>query len=259
MQTFIFKTKKPRQDPYIEAQDREHRGEIYDLLRANGNPMPHGAKITGPYYLHKHVKRAFLYPTLVILALVLIILCIYTEAVSLLQALVLVVLVFLLSRHSKGKRALHFIVLKIPVTGQIIREAYTAQTARMLSSLGDAGIDIFESLRLTRDSMGNVHYRTVLERAEDAIRGGDAMSSVFIRHTHAYPVFFGELVAAGEETGDLSGALGRAAAFYETRVSQKTTFVSSLIAPFFMSLLGIAVGLGTFVLVLSIVSFVSTL
>ena len=68
------------------------------------------------------------------------------------------------------------------------------------------------------------------------------MSEVFARSEKLYPVFVGEMVAVGEETGDLGGALLKVAVFYEDEVEQKTKDMSTIIEPFLMLFVGVAVG-----------------
>jgi len=52
----------------------------------------------------------------------------------------------------------------------------------------------------------------------------------------------GDMIAVGEETGQLSQMLIEIADFYEEDVSQRTKDLSTIIEPFLMIIIGIVVG-----------------
>jgi type IV pilus assembly protein PilC len=68
------------------------------------------------------------------------------------------------------------------------------------------------------------------------------MSKVFAEAENLFPTFVGEMMAVGEETGNVGGMLLEVAIFYENEVDQKTKNISTIIEPVLMVIVGAAVG-----------------
>lgn len=141
-----------------------------------------------------------------------------------------------------GKRTFDYVSIRFPIVGTIIREVNAARTARTLSALLTSGVDIVVAIGVTLDVLQNSYYKEVLEEAQVSIQKGDPMSNVFIAHEKLYPVFVGEMMSVGEETGRMGDMLMGVASFYEDEVDQKTKDMSTLIEPFLMVFMGVAVG-----------------
>lgn len=147
-----------------------------------------------------------------------------------------------LGKTSKGKRFFDIFFLKLPVVGQIIKESNSARTARTLSSLLSSGVDMVLSAEITRDVIQNTSYKKVLEQAKERIEKGKPLSELFLQNENLYPVFVGEMISVGEETGQLSNMLVGVASFYENEVEQKTKDLSTIIEPVLMVIIGAGVG-----------------
>jgi len=146
-------------------------------------------------------------------------------------------------RSKMGRDFVDVAVLKLPVIGQMIREYQSAQTTRTLSSLMSSGVEIVVSLDVTLDVVQNHLYKDVLKKVRTAVEKGEPMSAVFTANENLYPVFVGEMVAVGEETGKIAEMLKGVAQFYEDEVDQKTKNLSTIIEPVLMIIIGIGVGI----------------
>lgn len=141
-----------------------------------------------------------------------------------------------------GKRTIEFILLHTPIVRPLVQETNAARTARTLSSLLSAGVAITRALEITADVIQHSSFRAVLLEAQGRIQKGTPIADVFRAAEHLYPPFMAEMIAVGEETGDLSTMLVRVADFYEEEVSRKTKDMSTVIEPILMLVIGAAVG-----------------
>lgn len=141
-----------------------------------------------------------------------------------------------------GKKIFHFIFLKIPIIGPMVKETNSARTARTLSSLLMSGVDVIRALEITKDVVQNVYYKPVLEEARKAVEAGQPLSSVFTKYENLYPVFVGEMLLVGEETGEVGSMMKELAEFYENEVERKTKDLSTIIEPILMVVIGGMVG-----------------
>lgn len=145
-------------------------------------------------------------------------------------------------RSKVGRNLTDVVFLRLPVVGEMVKEFESARSARTLSSLLSAGVEIIIAIDVATDVLQNHLYKEALKRARTAVEKGEPMSAVFIERESLYPRFVGEMVAVGEETGKISEMLKGVADYYEEEVDQKTKNLSTIIEPVLMIIIGIGVG-----------------
>lgn len=145
-------------------------------------------------------------------------------------------------RTKYGKICSSFVIIRLPIIGNIAKEANAARTARTLSSLLSSGVDVIRSIQITRDVLQNVFYKEMLALTAQQVEKGGQLSESFIAHPELYPVLVGEMISVGEETGQIAKMLKELALFYEGEVEHKTSDLSTIIEPLLMVVIGGAVG-----------------
>ncbi|OHA20459.1 MAG: hypothetical protein A2836_02705 [Candidatus Taylorbacteria bacterium RIFCSPHIGHO2_01_FULL_45_63] len=158
-----------------------------------------------------------------------------------------------------GGRMRDFVLLRLPVFKKIVVQANSARTARTFASLVTSGVDVVRSLEITSEVVQNSYYRDVLDEAKTKIQKGEPISSVFSSHTELYPVFVGEMISVGEETGKLGETLDGVATFYEKEIDQTTKNLSTIIEPVLMIMVGAAVGVFAVSVISPIYSLVNSI
>ena len=162
-------------------------------------------------------------------------------------------------KTDKGKRFFHLFILKIPFVGELIKEVNSARTARSMASLISSGVDVLESLRITKDIVQNIHYKEVIQSTADKIEKGGPISEVFRDNDKLYPNFFAEMMEVGEETGKIGEMLMGVAVYYEDDVEQKTKDISTVIEPILMVIIACGVGFFAIAMISPMYSLANTM
>lgn len=160
-----------------------------------------------------------------------------------LTAMIGLIASFLYSLRTRaGKVVFHFVWLHIPIIGVMVKEVNAARTARTLASLLTAGVDVMLALDITKEVVQNVYFKPILSEARVAVEKGQPLSAVFMKHENLYPIFVGEMLQVGEETGQVGEMMKQLAVFYENEVERKTKDLSTIIEPMLMVVIGGTVG-----------------
>ena len=154
----------------------------------------------------------------------------------------IIVLLYFTLRTPWGRRGSDFFFLHLPAIGGMVREVNAARTSRTLASLLSSGVDVITSLEIVGEVVQNTYFQQVIKEASKAVGAGQPLSASFMRREDLYPAFVGEMMAVGEETGQVAEMLKRLAIFYEEEVDRKTKDMSTIIEPFLMLFIGAAVG-----------------
>ncbi len=141
-----------------------------------------------------------------------------------------------------GKRVFDSMVLRIPIACSLIKQMNSANFARTLSSLTEAGVPLVRSLEIIAGTMNNVYFKESLLLAVDQVRKGAKLSEILRTNEKLYLPIVIQMIEVGEETGETARVLGELAGFLEEEVANAAKNISSLIEPLLMLLVGAAVG-----------------
>lgn len=147
-----------------------------------------------------------------------------------------------LFRTPWGRKGSEWFFIHAPVIGPITKQVNAARTARTLASLLSSGVGVVTAITITNDVVQNSFYKAVLKEAAGRVEKGKTLSEAFVEREDLYPLLVGEMIAVGEETGQIANMLLQIAIFYENEVEQKTKDLSTIIEPLLMVVIGGMVG-----------------
>lgn len=130
--------------------------------------------------------------------------------------------------------------LRLPIVGPLIRKAAISRFARMLATLSASGVNILESLDILETTIGNEVLSRVIVTVREAVRGGSKISEPLKVSAEFFPDMV-QMIAAGEETGNLDGMLNKVADLYDAAVAYNIKKLTSLLEPIFLLVMGCVV------------------
>lgn len=140
------------------------------------------------------------------------------------------------------KYFLDSLYLKTPFVGNLARDYQLALLSRLLFLLFKSGISITESLEIASHTATNKRYQTSLALMRERVLRGSPLSGIMKEHPLLYPQTVIDVVATGEQSGNLDLALEHIAEFYSHEVHNKTKQLPAILEP--MLLIGIAFVVG---------------
>lgn len=159
--------------------------------------------------------------------------------------LILIVLAFVVFRFMLRTPAIAAgwdnVKLRMPIFGPIAKEVAVVRFAQSFDMLLRGGVDIVPSLEVVGDVLGNAAYRRLIDETIREVKDGNSITTVF-KDSSLIPSMVTQLLAVGEETGQLTEVLEKLSAHHQRLVEQRVRNLVTTIEPLVMIILGVAVG-----------------
>lgn len=144
-------------------------------------------------------------------------------------------------KTDRGAHQFHMFLLKLPKFGDLLLKREIAAFTRTLGSLLRNGVPILNALSISGEVMTIRPIRAEIEKIPESITQGSGMAHS-LRGSPLFPPVVVNMVAIGEETGQLPDVLLRVADSYEVQVERAIKTVTSIIEPIIILVLGLIVG-----------------
>lgn len=154
--------------------------------------------------------------------------------------LALLVFTWILKRD-KERYVIDGLLLKMPIFGPIVLKSQIALLTRSLAVLLQAAVPILSAIEITEKIVSNRVIRKGLAQARKMMAQGIPLHEPLERND-SFPPLMTQMIAVGEESGDLDSMLNEVAEFYETEVETTTDRLKSIIEPLLIVVLASIVG-----------------
>ena len=141
----------------------------------------------------------------------------------------------------KGRYALDVMKLRVPVFGPLFHKIALTRFARNLSTLMAAGVPILQALEITADTVNNGPIAHAVKDVQDSVRQGESIAGPLSTH-EVFPPMVVQMIAVGEETGNVDGMLAKISDFYDTEIESTTESLTALMEPLMIGVIGGIVG-----------------
>lgn len=141
------------------------------------------------------------------------------------------------SFHNKYSRpVMENIAVRIPLLGAVFQYSALTQFATTLSALHQSGLDMVNSMKVISPLMKFQIYKNVFDESVERILSGYSLKESL--SSNLIPATMSNVVAVGEETGELGNVLNEVGKFYSMRLERVSMLLSSLVEPALIIFIG---------------------
>ncbi|HXE74140.1 MAG TPA: type II secretion system F family protein [Candidatus Xenobia bacterium] len=140
-----------------------------------------------------------------------------------------------------GRYLIDSMLLRIPLIGILLRKIATARFCRTLGTLLASGVPILDGLTITARTSGNAVIEKALMTVRKAVEEGRTLVEP-LKNTGVFPAMVSQMIGVGEQTGALDAMLSKIADFYEEEVDAAVKDLLTALEPLILLMLGTVVG-----------------
>jgi len=154
--------------------------------------------------------------------------------------MVVIALVFARSTQ-RGRYVIDRAMLKIPLIGPLMIKSALSRFASIFSILQATGVGILDSIHMLSETIGNAAISRELMSVQIKLEEGHGIANPLMRARYFTPMFI-NMVAIGEEAGNLDEMLKEISLHYDAEVEYATRRLTTALGPLLIVLLAIMVG-----------------
>ena len=149
----------------------------------------------------------------------------------------IVVVLWFLALTDTGTLVKDQILLKLPIFGSIIEANIYSKFTKTFGILIGSGVQVLDTMKLLTRVVDNRVYELATKQASVEIENGINISAA-LKSTGKFPPIMIQLLATGEETGEIDGLALKASEFYTKQVNAYVDRLTSIIEPALVVLVG---------------------
>ena len=144
-------------------------------------------------------------------------------------------------QDAEHRRMKDYALLKTPLLGKLLRDVAVARFTRTLGTLVSAGLPILQSLRITKDTLGNAVLMKAIEEVEEKVTTGQSLAEPLER-CGFFPPLLIQIVNIGEKSGRLESMLLHAATAFDRQVNSSIKIFTKSLPPILLVIMAIIAG-----------------
>ncbi|MFH0738275.1 MAG: type II secretion system F family protein [Candidatus Omnitrophota bacterium] len=141
-----------------------------------------------------------------------------------------------------GRLLFEQIKFSIPVFGEFYRALIVERFSSGMSTLIESGVPILYSLEITEHSVNNSIMAGILHRVKDDVREGKSLSQTLEKSGFFEPMVI-QMIAVGEEVGDLPQMFKRINTFYQEYTETFLVRFTAMFEPIMLIFMGLVIGI----------------
>jgi type II secretory pathway component PulF len=144
-------------------------------------------------------------------------------------------------KTEKGRQWWHRFILRAPLVRGVVASGIYANFARTLGTLLSNGVPVLQALKIVERTVSNVVISREIGNARERVTDGTTISGP-LAAGKVFPRIMTDMMAVGEQTGDMPGALEHVARRYENELERQLRILTSAIEPILIVLIAAIVG-----------------
>ncbi len=144
-------------------------------------------------------------------------------------------------RTPAGREWKDRLLLRLPAIGNIVRANAFANFAHTLGTLLANGVPVLQALSIVEHTVDNAIIAKAVHEAKDRVTDGSTISRP-LSQDGVFPQLLTDMLAIGEESGDMTGALEHIGHRYDNELDRAVKIFTTILEPVMMLLIAIAVG-----------------
>ena len=168
------------------------------------------------------------------------------------------VIIKILRKFQPCRYVLDAITLRLPIVGPLVNKVSVTRWTRTLGTLIGAGVPILDAINVTRETAGNEIFSNLLSKVHNSIRQGDTFAGP-LKQTKIIDGIVANMIAVGEETGDLDKMMLKIADNFDEQVDVLVAGLMSMLEPVMILVLGSIVMLIVLAVFLPMIQIITSL
>jgi len=154
----------------------------------------------------------------------------------------IIVFVILMNKSHRFAYAIHSIILKLPLFGQIAQKSELGRFAYIASLLLRSGVPFVQTINLSANILTNLVLKEIFTSSAKKVVEGKPLSSALNDSDSKVDYAFIQSIALGEETSQLENVLTNMSEFYFEENREKISMLLTLLEPALMLFVGGSIG-----------------